>query len=206
MRLLLIRVCVLPMGIALACGGDREHGRLDVGDVRKAVLDPKMWSDTKRCEIAKGKVDLRPEDVLWLIENLTSEAEVRRFKAGSVLGRSQMPAAASALWLTCEVEEDPVVYGCMVAALGRMGSMGKPYLVRLLRDRGLSRDLRAALAQSSGVKPRSESWRGNPMGTVTIFQGAEWWETVGKRELGKMRPEKPIRPYPQMTGDPEVPW
>lgn len=185
--------------VFLACSGSccndaRSPAPLNL---RTAVLDPE-FSDTKRREIVLATVDIQCEDVLWLIENLSDADEVRRIKAAWFLGRSNSAAAASALWLASEVEQDAVVYDCMVASLGRMGGIARPYLVRLLGDRGVSRSLLAALAQSSGVLPKPSRPSRNE-GFVTFDQGSEWWLTVGKCELGAKVPETPVRPCPKVV-------
>ena len=158
-------------------------------DWRKVVLDAtKPWD--REDEIAMKRVELGPEDILWLQEKVTDADWVVRIKAVMVLERSGSKGAAWTIWVASELEEEDVAYCRMLAALGRMGNIARPYLIRLLEDRGFTHPLMVALAQASGV-PTEEGFSG--------FQGAadEWWRKSGKAEFGHRIPEHPVRPAPE---------
>lgn len=158
-------------------------------DWRKVVLDGATPSDRKD-EIFAKQVELGPEDILWLQEKVTDVDWVVRIKAAWILGRSGSASAAWSIWVASEVEELDGPYACMVTSLGRMGNIGRPYLVRLLEDRGLTYPLLSALAQASGVRQEK-----NFFGFAVPAE--EWWNKSGKAELGGRIPKDPVRPAPE---------
>jgi hypothetical protein len=139
------------------------------------------------------------DEALWLIEKLSDSNPLVRNNAALALSGSRLPVAASALYLALISEEDGEAYNAMLAALGRMGSAGKPFLVRVLEQRGPSPALLAALAQSSGVKP---SPRRATLPFVTPPEGAHWWSETGKAELGHLVPQHPAKAHPKSFGEP----
>jgi hypothetical protein len=155
------------------------------------VLDGARPSD-REYEILTKRIELGPEDILWLQEKATDANWMVRMKAVWVLGRSGCRAAAWSIWMASEVEELDGAYASMVVTLGRMGTVARPYLIRLLEDRGLDPPLLMALAQASGV-PVEESY-------YSGFEGPadEWWRGPGKAELGSRVPQHPVRPAPEV--------
>jgi hypothetical protein len=158
-------------------------------DWRKTVSDGTSPWDREEEILASG-VELGPEDILWLQEKVTDPDWVVRLKAVFFLGRSGSKSAAWSIWIASEVEEVDGAFGRMVITLARMGDVARPYLVRLLEDRGLTYSLLVALAQASGVR-LEDGFSG--------FEGPadEWWRRSGRAEFGDRVPKNPVRPAPE---------
>jgi len=183
------RLYAVIVAVSVGLGGcDRPAARPNP-EVKRLVLNP-GWSGHEYDEIARADLRLGHEDILWLIEMLRNPDPLTRIKAAWVLSRTSDPAAAAALWLACETENDAIAYICLVTSLGRMGKTARPYLVRLLEHRGLSDELRAAIARSEGI-----SW---PQRTLLQLQGVKWWRKVGKAKYAPHIPESPPRPSPRI--------
>lgn len=193
------RLSILLLAMLAASGArctpGTEGGAIDL---REAVLSNE-WPPMKARQFLESGATPSCEDALWLIERLSDSNPLVRNNAALALSGSRLPAAASAVYLALISEQDGVAYDAMLGALGRMGSAGKPFLVRVLEQRGLSPALIAALAQSSGVKP---SRRRSTMPFVTPPEGAHWWSEAGKAELGDFVPQHPAKAHPQSFGVP----
>jgi len=186
MKPLTLLVLAFRACLTASCNQPRDRPCMDW---RKIVSDRTNPWDREE-EILASHFELGPEDILWLQAKVTDPDWVVRLKAVFVLGRSGSDAAAWSIWVASEMEELDVAYCRMVLTLGRMGKVGKPYLVRLLHDRGLTHPLMTALAQASGVRLE---------GGFSGFEGPadEWWKKYGKAELGHCIPAQPVRPAPE---------
>jgi hypothetical protein len=186
--------CLLLAMLAATFSGCSAETQRATVDLREAVLSPD-WPPMKTHQYVESSATPTCEETLWLIEKLTDEAPLVRLNAAIALRKSRSPAAASTLYLALDSEQDGMAYSTMVSSLGWMGALGKPFLVRVLKEYGLYPPLLMALAHSSGIKPGRR-------GIVSMGQALRWWHETGKDELEKYVPEHPTKERPIAFGVP----
>ena len=184
--------------VLLCCTSCGNHNDESLIDLQKLVLNHQKTSTDLflyLCEVPM----IQPEDQLWLISRLVDDDPSVRAKAAEAVGKAHSEGGAAALYLACLPERVSWVYGTMLMALAGMGDPGRERLVAVLEERGVHPALLAALAYNSGVKPPLSASATPDLAEhgVTALQGLEWWEKVGKRELGHLVPKEPKSRWPE---------
>lgn len=180
----LSHLSIVVLFVLLGCSGCAEEPRSleRQSRARSVVLDPNI----DLFVLMESSTDFREGDIDWLIVCLGAEDWIQRSRAAAALSSIEVHQAAAALYLAARGESDPLARGDVIRSLGRLGALGRPYLVRILRAEGrLSEDLVAALAQSHGVQPRRN--RRSPTGrNYFLMSGWSWWAEEGEAMYGNL--------------------
>ncbi len=141
-----------------------------------------MWFSTYMEETPKP---LSTRDIVYLAEQLASEDDLVRGFATYILCESRSKEAAALIFVAVQGEDEhnvPIWNG-MILSLGRMGAAGEPYLVRILRKKGLSPTLQAALAQANGVQPgENPHFKSGRSPFLEPVEAVDWWDTRGRKK------------------------
>lgn len=152
--------------------------------IKNAMTDP-SWFFTYMEESPKPLSD---DDIAYLGEQLVSEDDRVRGYATCILAESGNTEAAALIFLAAQDEDERnvPVWNTMILSLGRMGDVGEPFLVRLLKKKGLSPSLQAALAQANGVKPQENShFKSGRSAYLEPWESVEWWKSKGMQKYAK---------------------
>jgi hypothetical protein len=166
----------------MACLGCSRATECEESNLRQAVTSEDV-SPQLIYHVLRAAEKMGPEEELWLIGRLADVKPTVRSRAAIALSQAKSDGAAVALYLACSEEEDQYVRDALLGALGRLGDQGRPFLLSVLKREGISPMLAAALAQSCGVQPAPSRYGAY---FVNDLQGWHWWETVGKKQFGRL--------------------